>query len=72
MVGTKITHLRDGQHKNNSPKGWTGGELYDWHEDNSSKAGELNGQHENNSPKGWMAQKYLSKGMDGWRVIWLA
>ena len=37
IVSTKITRLRVGQHKNNSPKGWMGGEL--------------NGQHENNSPK---------------------
>ena len=52
MVGTKIIHPRDGRHKNNSPKGWTGGELYDQHENNSPKDEELNGKHENNSPKG--------------------
>ena len=32
----KKTFLRDGWHKNNSPRGWTDGGL--------------NGQHENNSP----------------------
>ena len=56
-VGTKIARPRNGRHKNNSPKGWMGGELYDRHENNSPKAGELNGRHENNLPKGWMAQK---------------
>ena len=43
LDSTKITHLRDGWHKNNSPKGWMGGEL--------------NGQHENNSPKDGEARK---------------
>ena len=57
MVGTKIARPRDGRHKNNSPKGWMGGDLYDRHENNSPKAVELNCQHENNLPKGWMAQK---------------
>ena len=37
IVSTKITRPRVGQYKNNSLKGWIGGEL--------------NGQHENNSPK---------------------
>ena len=37
MVGTKTTHPRVGQYKNNSPKEYMGREL--------------NGQHENNSPK---------------------
>ena len=32
MDSTKITRLRDGWHKNNSPKGWMNGELNDWHE----------------------------------------
>ena len=32
IVGTKITRPRDGWHKNNSPKGWMGGELNGWHE----------------------------------------
>ena len=53
MVGTKIARPRDVRHKNNSPKGWMGGELYGRHENNSPKAGELNGRHENNFPKGW-------------------
>ena len=57
MVGTKITHPRDGRHKNNSPKGWTNGELRGRDENNSPKDGELNGRHENNSSKGWTAQK---------------
>ena len=37
IESTKITRPRVGQCKNNSPKGWMGGEL--------------NGQHENNLPK---------------------
>ena len=57
MVGTKIARPRDGRHKNNSPNGWMGGELYGRHESNSLKTGELNGRHENNFPKGWMAEK---------------
>ena len=28
LVGMKIARLRDGRHKNNSPKGWTDGELH--------------------------------------------
>ena len=32
IVSTKITRPRVGQSKNNSPKGWMGGELNDWHE----------------------------------------
>ena len=48
MVGTKIVRSRNGRHKNNSPKGWMGGELLCRHENNSPKAGELNGRHENN------------------------
>ena len=43
MVGTKITHPRDRQHKNNLLKG--------------QMDGELNSPHENNLPKGWIAQK---------------
>ena len=35
MAGTKIARPRDGRHKNNSPKGWMGGELYGRHENNS-------------------------------------
>ena len=57
MVGTKIARPRDGRHKNNSPKGWMGGELNDQHENNSPKDGESNSRHENNLPKGWTVQK---------------
>ena len=57
MISMKIARTRDGQHKNNSPKGWMSGELCGRHENNSPKTGELNGRHENNLPKGWMAQK---------------
>ena len=57
MVGTKITFPRDGWQKNNSPKGWTGGELYGRHLKNLPKDGELNGRHGNNSPKEWKTQK---------------
>ena len=32
IVNTKITRRKVGQYKNNSPKGWMGGELNDWHE----------------------------------------
>ena len=42
----------DGQHKDNSPKGWMGRELYCLHENNSPKDGKLNGRHGNNSPQG--------------------
>ena len=45
------------RHKNNSPKGWMGGELYGRHENNSPKTEELNGRQENNVRKGWIAQK---------------
>ena len=40
--------------KNNSPKGWTGGELNGWLENNSPNRwtdGELTDRHENNSPR---------------------
>ena len=50
MVSTKITCPRNGQRKNNAPTGWTDGELYGQHENNSPKHGELNGRHENNLP----------------------
>ena len=43
----KITLPRDGQHKNNSQKGWTDGELHD--------------RHDNNSLKGLTAQKQISQ-----------
>ena len=57
IVGTKITCPRVGQCKNNSPKGWMGGELNRQHENKSTKDGESNSRHENNSPKGWTVQK---------------
>ena len=57
IVSTKITRPRVGQCKNNSPKGWMGGELNGQHENNSPKDEELSGRHENSSPKGWTAQK---------------
>ena len=47
----------NGQHENNSPKGWTGRELNGWHENSSPKDGELNFLHENDPPKRYMAQK---------------
>ena len=52
MVGTKIARLRVGRHRNNSPKGFMGGELYGRHENNSPKVGELDGRHGNDSPQG--------------------
>ena len=52
MVGTKIARPMDGRHKNNSPKGWMGEELYSRHENDSPNDGELNGWHGNNSPQG--------------------
>ena len=57
MVDKKIARPRDGRHKNNSPKGWMGGELNGQHENNSPKDGESYSRHENNSPKGWTVQK---------------
>ena len=57
IVSTKITRPRVGQHKNNSPKGWMGGELKDWHEKSLAEDEELSGRHENSLPKGWMIQK---------------
>ena len=57
IVSTKITRPKAGQYKNNSPKGWMGGELNGQHENNSPKDGESNSKHENTSPKGWTAQK---------------
>ena len=61
IVGTKITCPRVGQCKNNSPKGWMGGELNGQHENNSTKVENQivgtkitllrDGWHENNSPK---------------------
>ena len=57
IVSTKITSPKVGQYKNNSPKGWMGGELNGQHENNSPKDGESNSKHENNSPKGRTVQK---------------
>ena len=57
MVGTEINRPRVGQYKNNSPKGWTDGELNSQHQNNSQKDGESDSKHENNSPKGWTVQK---------------
>ena len=57
LVSTKITRPRVGQYKNNSPKGWIGGELNDCMKNNSPKDEELNSKHQNNSPKGWTVQK---------------
>ena len=64
MLGTKIARPRDGRHKNNSPKGWMGGELHGRHENNSPVDGELNGRHENNSPQG-MDDTKISRQTDG-------
>ena len=72
----------NGRLENNSLNRWSDGELNDQHENNSLKDGESMvgtkitlpgvGQYKNNSPKGWVAQKYLAKGMEGWRVKWSA
>ena len=60
IVDTKITCPRVGQCKNNSPKGWMGGELNGQHENNSTKLENQivgtkitrprDGQYKNNSP----------------------
>ena len=65
MIGTKIAHPRYRRHKNNSPKGWMGGELYGRHENNSPKDGELNGRHGNNSPQR-MDDTKITHQKDGW------
>ena len=57
IVSINITRTRVAQHKNNSPKGWMGGELNGQHENNSPKDGESNSKHEYNSHKGWTTQK---------------
>ena len=72
IVNTKITHPTVGQCKNNSLKGWLGGELNGQRENNLPKDGESNSKQENNSPKAWTVQKKLAKGMNGWRVKWSA
>ena len=61
MVGMKITCPRDGRHKNNSPKGWMGGELHGLHENISPKTGELNSRHGNNSPKDGESNSKITK-----------
>ena len=68
IVSTKITRPKVGQCKNNSPKGWPGGDLNGRHENNSPKDGESNSRHENNSLKGWQCKNSSSKGVDGQRV----
>ena len=69
MVGTKIARPTDGRRKNNSPKGWMGGELYGLHENVSPKTGELNGRHENNSSKdGESNSKHENNSPKGWTV----
>ena len=57
IVRTKITRPRVGQYKNNSPRGWMGGELNGQHKHNSPKDRESNSKHENNSPKSRTVQK---------------
>ena len=47
----------DENNKNNSPNGWTDGELNGRLENKSPKDGESNSKHENNSPKGWTVQE---------------
>ena len=55
VVVTKITHRRDGRHKNNSQKGWTDEELY--------------GRYKNNSSREWtdgqLICRYQNKEIDG-------
>ena len=57
IVSMKITRPRVGQYKNNSQKGWMGGELNGEHENNSPKDEESNNKHKYNSPKGWTVQE---------------
>ena len=52
MDGWRVKYMA----QNNSPKGWTDGELNGQHENNSPKDGKSNGRHENNSPKGSTVQ----------------
>ena len=58
----KITCPRLGQYKNNSPKGWMGGELNGQHENNSP---ESSSKHENNLSKAWTVQNNSPKGWMG-------
>ena len=63
MVGMKITCPRVGQYKNNSPKGWMGGELMVSTKITRQRMkNQMVGtkitrpkvaQYKNNSPKGW-------------------
>ena len=68
IVSTKITCPRVGQYKNNSPKGWMGGEfkmvstkITRQSMENQIVSMKITrprvGQYKNNSPKGWVAQK---------------
>ena len=69
MLGMKIARPRDVRHKNNSRKGWMGGELYGPYENILPKTGELNGRHENNSPKdGESNSKHENNSPKGWTV----
>ena len=69
IVSTKITRPRVRQYKNNSPKGWMGGELNGQHENNSQKDGESHSKHKNNSPKdGESHSKHKNNSPKGWTV----
>ena len=57
IVSMKITRPRVGQYKNNSPKGWMGGQSNGQHENNSPKDEESNSKQKYNSPKGWTVQE---------------
>ena len=64
MDSAKITHLRDGWHKNNSPKN---GELNGRHENSSPKGWTT----QSNSPKGWSGGELygwqeITREKDGW------
>ena len=56
VVRMKITRPRVGQYKNNSPKGWMGGQLNGQHENNSPKDKESNSKNKYNSPNSWTVQ----------------
>ena len=56
IVSTKITPQGLDSTKNNSSKGWMGGEFNGQHENNLPKDGESNSKHENNSHEGWTVQ----------------
>ena len=63
MVGTKIACPRDGQHKNNSPKGWMGGELYGGHEITRQK---------DRSVESYMVGIKVTNQIKDWRIKWSA